>query len=107
MFENETDGLWSFKRDWYDLDKLFITRNPDFRAFKIFTNIKSFPNTYFSFFSSEAFDKQLNRIRDFYLEPTEGYEREYLYLSEAKIDDFVLKTAKKFRENIFSLLNNL
>ena len=104
MFDDEAEGSWAFKDDWYDLDKLFIKKKSDFRGFDIFKNIESFPNIYFEFFPTEAYNMQLNRIREFYLEEVEGLEREYIYLKEVELDSFVDKTYDKVKYKIFDVL---
>ncbi|MEA4831151.1 MAG: zinc dependent phospholipase C family protein [Oscillospiraceae bacterium] len=88
-FTDKSSFICAIKTDWYDLDKLYLKKNPQMRAFSIFSGMKSFANIYFNFFPSTAFDWQLNRIRSFYLAPAGNLNREYKYLTEAELDGFM------------------
>ena len=92
------------KSDWYDLDKLYIKNNPDMRAFNIFVSIKSFPNRYFDFFPENAFELQINRIREFYLTPAENYQRKYTYLTEKELENFIESTVVKIKPKIDEII---
>lgn len=102
-FESEADAIRTFKRDWYDLDKLFIKEHPAFRAFQVFAGLGCFPNLYFDFFPPDAFDKQLDRIRSFYLAPAERVDREYQYLTAAELHAFVDTTTDELTGKIAAL----
>lgn len=104
LFHDKKSLAWALKADWYDRDKLFIKKNPDFRAFGIFAGIKSFPNTYLDFFTADAFDRQLNRIRDFYLTPGENLERKYKYLTENEMNLFVLSSVEEMKNEMTEVL---
>ncbi len=102
-FVNKTIFDREVKKDWYDQDKLFIKNHPDFRSFKIFARIKRFPNQYLDFFPDNAFDWQLGRIRDFYLTPGENLEREYPYLTESAINEFIQSTIEGLKDKLMLL----
>lgn len=63
--KDRTEWIWTLKKDWYDLDFLYINRNPDFRAFSIYKNAIGFKNEYLNFFSSDAFDNRRGYITGF------------------------------------------
>ena len=46
------------KADWYDLDFLFLSKNPGFRAWRVYENAVGFVNTYMDIFTADAFDKK-------------------------------------------------
>ena len=77
------------KDDWYDLDYLYLRNNPDFRGFKIYKNIESFPNTYMDIFSTDAFDNRRAYIVGFYEQENNNLDREYPYLTKEEANRFV------------------
>ena len=88
-YSNDPNGtVWKWKKDWYDLDFLFIRENPEFRAFKIFEQAKGFKNDYLDIFSEDAFDNRREYITGFYRAKRENLDREYPYLTKNQMDDF-------------------
>ena len=81
--------IWALKKDWYDLDFLYIKKNPDFKAFSIYKNALGFHNGYMDFFSNDAFENRREYIAGFYSGEREDLEREYIYLKEEEMDRFV------------------
>jgi hypothetical protein len=88
FYENQR-FIWEVKKDWYDLDHMFLKSNPEFRAFRIFDKIRSFPNIYLDYFSKWAIEKQIRNISDFYNNHNGNTDREYPYLSKEEADRFV------------------
>ena len=82
--------FWNvIKEDWYDLDFLYLKNHPGFRAFRAYLGSVGFVNRYLDFFSPDAFDNRRQYITDFYLQPREGLERAYPYLTQEQADKFV------------------
>ena len=81
--------LWTLKRDWYDLDFLYLKKHPDFRAFRIYENAVGFVNRYMDIFAENAFENRREYITGFYRGGREDIEREYTYLTEAQAQQFV------------------
>ena len=81
--------LWTLKKDWYDLDFLYLKKHPDFRAFQIYENAVGFVNRYMDIFAEDAFENRREYITGFYRGGREDIEREYQYLTEAQADQFV------------------
>ncbi|MCM1538871.1 MAG: zinc dependent phospholipase C family protein [bacterium] len=82
--------VWEkLKRDWYDLDFLYLQKHPDFRAFQIYRGLVGFENRYMDMFSRQAFDNRRIYITDFYLADRDNVEREYQYLTPKRVDAFV------------------
>ncbi len=84
--------IWTLKKDWYDLDFLYLKKNPDFRAFHLYEQSKNFRNSFMDIFSEDAFENRRQYITGFYLNGREDLEREYLYLNEIQTEAFVEKT---------------
>lgn len=93
--KDRNEWIWTLKKDWYDLDFLYIKKNPNFRAFSIYKNALDFHNNYMDFFSEDAFENKRKYILNFYSEERENLDREYLYLSETEMDIFVNKSSKE------------
>lgn len=87
--EDKKAFLWKLKKDWYDLDHLFLKKNKSFRAFRIYESAKGFENKFMEEFPKDAFSNRLDYIVAFYKEEHENLFREYTYLTEKEMDDFV------------------
>lgn len=81
--------LWTLKKDWYDLDFLYLKKHPDFRAFQIYESAVGFENHYMELFAEDAFENRREYITGFYRAGREDVEREYVYLTEVQADRFV------------------
>lgn len=73
------------KADWYDLDFLFLSKNPGFRAWRVYENAVGFVNTYMDIFTADAFDQKRAYITDYYSQERSDLNREYPYLSEQQM----------------------
>ena len=93
--KDKTEWIWTMKKDWYDLDFLYIKKNPDFRAFSIYKNASGFQNEYMDFFSTDAFDSRREYITGFYSGERADLEREYPYLKEEEMNCFVDESTGK------------
>lgn len=86
------------KEDWYDLDFLYLKKNPDFKAFRIYENIKGFKNNYLEFFGQDAFDKRKSFITNFYNEGVKTIKERKMHLSLEELDKFVVSAANEIIE---------
>lgn len=77
------------KRDWYDLDFLYLEKHPDFEPLRIFAAARGFENIYIAEYGRDDFDKKRREIVDFYAEEHYNLDREYKYMTEADADSFV------------------
>ncbi|ERI92171.1 hypothetical protein HMPREF1982_02560 [Clostridiales bacterium oral taxon 876 str. F0540] len=93
--KDRTEWVWTLKKDWYDLDFLYIERNPDFRALSIYKNAVEFNNDYMDFFSNDAFENRRKYITHFYSSERDNLDREYTYLKEEEMNRFVDEAADK------------
>lgn len=81
--------IWKLKEDWYDLDFKYLRDHPGFRAFRVYLGAVGFVNTFMEEFSADAFDNRRQYITGWYLEGKNNLDREYPYLSEVEMDNFV------------------
>ncbi len=84
--------IWTIKKDWYDLDHLYFQKNRDSLFFKIFPYVERVPH-YLDYYPRGAISRQIRYITDFYQNPPENLDREYIYLSEKEMDDFVVRSS--------------
>lgn len=90
LYERDKNGwIWTLKKDWYDLDFLFLREHPDFRAFCLYENAAGFRNDFLDFFAPDAFDNRRAYICGFYRAGREGLDREYPYLTAREMEHFV------------------
>ena len=83
------------KKDWYDLDFLYLKKHPGFRAFRVYLGAVGFENTYLDFFAPDAFDNRREYITNFYLQENRNLDREYPYLTETEADHFVEESVQR------------
>lgn len=96
LYERDrNEWIWTLKKDWYDLDFLFLRERPDFRAFCLYERAVGFRNDFMDFFASDAFDSRRAYICGFYRNGREGLDREYPYLTEREAERFVEECAEK------------
>jgi len=101
MYFDADDGFINeVKRDWYDQDRIFLKENPDFYPMLLLASIKCFPNTYLSYYPSDAFEKKLRTIKEFYGIGYDKIDREYRYLTERDMDSFVDKATDLLLKHI-------
>ncbi len=91
--ETDSKFIWTIKKDWYDLDHLYFKKNPNSIFHRIFKNIESFPD-YLDYYPAGAIERQLRYISGFYTKYKGNLEREYIYLTEKEMDDFVSEKSK-------------
>lgn len=90
LFEQDNVTFWkNVKRDWYDLDFLYLKKHPEFEAFRIYEGINEFKNTYLDFFAEDAFEQRKKFIVEFYRKGVETMEERETYISPEELDEFV------------------
>lgn len=82
------------KRDWYDMDFLYLRAHPDFRAWQIYCGMTEMRNAYVDFFSETAFADRRAWIMDFYREGASAVRERETYLPWAVLDAFVEDAAR-------------
>ena len=90
LFNTNRDLFWQIiKKDWYDLDFMYLKSNPTFEPFRIYCEIKDIKNTYVDFFSENAFAERRLFIMKFYADGVANIEEHNTYLSKEELDAFV------------------
>ena len=88
--EKDKDFVKVIKNDWNDLDMKYYRDNPDMKAYRILDRVKSVKN-YLPYYEDGQLTAQVKWIAKYYrngVKP-EKIDREYKYMSEKRIDDFV------------------
>ena len=75
-------AIWTWKKDFYDLDASFISKNPKFRAFDIYKRSEGFINKYMDIFTENAFDERREYIVSYYLAEKSGLDRLNSYFTK-------------------------
>ena len=98
LFASDRSLFWqTIKRDWYDLDSMYLKTNPDFEAFCIYRDTPSIPNTYLDFFAENAFEERRHFILHFYENGVANIIARDTYLSPKELDHFVLSAADEIQ----------
>lgn len=104
LFASDRGLFWrTVKRDWYDMDFMYLKANPSFEAFCIYRDNPNVKNTYLDFFSETAFEERRHFILDFYAEGAANVVQRDTYLSPEELDSFVMSAADEIVHYIKSL----
>ena len=88
--------MWrGFKKDWYDLDFLYMKQHSCFRAWKVYKGITDLKNVYVEEFPKQAFEIKHNEIVEFYSQKVDNLDRQYRYLTKEEMNRFVDKAVDK------------
>ncbi|MFX1280445.1 MAG: zinc dependent phospholipase C family protein [Promethearchaeota archaeon] len=109
--------IWDVKRDWYDLDKIYITENKDSLFWTDFLKAE-LNKSILGFFPIEGIQRQLEFIKKFYQISKEEYlellEKDFVYMKNDEMDNFIqnsteiiLMVLKKIRNNEFDFNNKI
>lgn len=97
--EKQSALFWqTVKKDWYDLDFLYLKAHPTFEAFRIYRENPDIKNTYVDFFSENAFEERRHFILDFYARGVADIVEHETYLAKEELDHFVLSAAKEIAD---------
>lgn len=92
LFENDSEvKAWdTIKEDWYALDQRYVRDVHDCLFWRVFLNAP-IPQSPLPFVRQEAFEHQVNYIRDFYSHPSDEWvlDRPYPYLNEAHMNRYI------------------
>lgn len=100
QFAKDKGFIWTFKRDWYDLDHLYLRGQPDFRAFRIFSSIEDFHDDTLAHYPEEAYNRQIRYITRFYREFDGDLDHEYVYLNKQEMDAFAEKAVVAIEDDL-------
>jgi hypothetical protein len=111
--QKNPEFIWEVKRDWYDLDKIFITENKDSLFWTDFLEAE-YVEEIVDFLPIEGVQQQLKFIKKFYQIPHEEYLKisikDFIYLEKKEMDffiqnsnDIILKILKLIKEKTFNI----
>ncbi len=93
---------YAVRADWHGLDLLFLRCSQAFRSWKIFCGLKGFENSFLPFFKQNSFAVRFKDIIDYYNCPAED-SREFIYLTQQRLDRFVESAASLVLDKIKAL----
>ena len=101
LYRSDPALFWdTIKKDWYDMDFMYLRSNPSFEAFHIYHSIKNVKNTYMDIFPENAFEERRQFILDFYAYGVANIEEHSTYLSKEELDTFVASAVKEIMDYI-------
>ena len=90
--QNNPNFIWDVKRDWYDIDKIYITENKDSLFWTDFLEAE-YDEDLLDFFPREGVKRQLKFIKNFYQITNEEYlrisKKQFIYLDRIQMDNFI------------------
>ena len=93
------------KRDWYDMDFLYVKRNPDLPAYRLFRDAADVENRYLPFFPADAFAIKRREIEAFYRKGAADVAEREVYISEGEADGFIQAVAREITEDFGELFS--
>lgn len=81
------------KKDWYDMDFLYLRRHPDLPAYRLFLDAPRFDNDFLPFFPADAFEVKRLEIEAFYRKGVDAVEERAVYISEDEAEVFLQRVA--------------
>lgn len=90
QYEKDPDFLLTIKKDWNDLDFLYLDEHPDFEAYKILMSVDKV-NDYLSYYEKGQLTEQIGFIADYYKNgfKDHNFKRKYNYLTANDVNNFV------------------
>ena len=83
------------KKDWYDMDFLYLRHHPALPSYEFFLDAPPLENRYLPFFPEDAFETKRQEIREFYLRGTSTVTERELYISDTETEAFVEAVAQE------------
>ena len=81
------------KKDWYDMDFLYLHRRPDLPAYRLFLDAPRLDNDFLPFFPADAFEAKKLEIEAFYRKGVDAVEERAVYISEDEAEAFLQRVA--------------
>ena len=85
------------KKDWYDMDFLYIKRHPDLPAYRTFLTAPYFENRFLPFFPPDAFEAKRGEIEAFYRRGAAEVAERETYMTEGELEAFVRRVCGEIR----------
>jgi hypothetical protein len=91
---SESEAINIIKEDMYALDQRFVRDYADCLFWRVFLN-SPIPQSPLDFVHQDAFEHQVNYIRDFYAHPSSSWvlDRAYPYINESTMSRYVEETS--------------
>ncbi len=98
-YKKDPEYLKVIKADWYDLDFKYLRDHPPLEIYSLLDGTVSVRD-YFDYYEPGQLTKQLRFIADFYKKdiPADRLDREYTFMTEQEMDDFVTKTCHEIEK---------
>lgn len=93
------------KKDWYDMDFLYLRRNPELPAYRLFLSAEDAENRYLPIFPADAFEIKRREIEAFYRKGVEAVAERETYLSEEELEAFVADVREEILEKFGDLFS--
>ena len=77
------------KKDWYDMDFLYIRHHPELPAYRLFLAVEKPENRYLPFFSADAFAVKRREIEDFYRNGVQQVAEREVYIRDEEAERFI------------------
>lgn len=86
------------KKDWYDMDFLYLKRHPELPAYRLFLTAADVENRYLPFFAGDAFAAKRREIEAFYRNGVASVTDRAVYITDAEAEAFVARVAEEIEE---------
>jgi hypothetical protein len=94
------------KKDWYDMDFLYLRRHPDLPAYRMFLNTPRFDNDFLPFFPADAFEVKRGEIEAFYRKGVSDVAEREVYVSEKEAEGFIGRVAEEVLDGFGDLFED-
>ncbi len=91
------------KKDWYDMDFLYIKRHPELYAYRLFLAAENVENEFLPFFPPNAFALKRGEIEAFYRRGAAEAEERETYMAEGEPEAFVRNVREEILEEFGDL----
>ncbi|MFX1344954.1 MAG: zinc dependent phospholipase C family protein [Promethearchaeota archaeon] len=106
--QNQPNFIWAVKRDWYDLDRIYITENKDSLFWTDFLEAE-YEEDFIDFLPKKGIKRQLEFIKNFYQISKEEYlrisKKKFVYLEKKEMDNFILNSTDVILKVLSRIIN--
>jgi len=98
--------FYSFlKKDWYDMDFLYVKKNPELLSYRLFLAAEDMENRYLPFFPANAFAVKREEIAEFYRRGAERVTERETYISDEEAEAFIKRISREIRHDFGDILS--
>ena len=95
------------KKDWYDMDFLYIKHHPKLPSFRLFLTAEDVENRYLPIFPADAFERKRREIEAFYRKGVAEVEERVTYMTEEETDGFVRVVTERISREFGEFFSDL